>query len=65
MDEFESYLEKKKIDPQLFKVGEPDKYTAFKALFDVVHPESFTAQKLFLINHIRRRFPLQKKPADL
>ena len=30
-----------------------------KNIFDQVHPSSFTAQKLFLINDIRRNNPLQ------
>ena len=31
---------------------------------DQVHPDSFTAQKLFLINPIRRKFPLKETEAS-
>lgn len=32
-----------------------------KKLYDQVHPNSFVAQKLFLINKIRRMYPLQEE----
>lgn len=66
--EFEEYLKGKKIDPASFKNGETAQFEEFKSLFDQVHPDSFTQQKLFLINPIRRKYPLtevelDKKPA--
>ncbi|OEK05462.1 hypothetical protein [Roseivirga misakiensis] len=63
MDEmnFESYLIKKKIDPKGFAQGEPERFREFEELFNQVHPDSFTAQKLFLINSTRRAFPLQEE----
>lgn len=57
---FNDYLVKKKIDPKAFAGGEPNRYADFKNLFDQVHPDSFTAQKLFLINKTRRAFPLKE-----
>ena len=60
---FREYLQAKKIDPKAFALGEPRQFREFKLLFDQVHPDSFTAQKLFLINKIRRKFPYTK-PAD-
>lgn len=57
MDEFGDYLTRKKIDPLNFKRNEPQLYEEFKFIFDQVHPDSFTAQKLFLINKIRRKYP--------
>jgi len=33
-----------------------------KDIFEQVHPNSFTEQKKFLINDIRRRFLLQELP---
>lgn len=57
---FEAYLENKKIDPAKFKKGEIDRYDAFKMQFDQMHPKSFTAQKLYLINGLRRRYPLHE-----
>jgi hypothetical protein len=66
--EFEEYLKGKKIDPTAFKAGEPTQFEEFSLLFAQVHPDSFTQQKLFLINPIRRKYPLtevelEKKPA--
>lgn len=57
--EFEEYLKGKKIDPEKYKAAEPEQYADFKSLFDQMHPESFTQQKLFLINQIRRAYKLE------
>jgi len=57
MDEFGDYLTRKKIDPLSFQRNEPQLYKEFKIIFDQVHPDSFTAQKLYLINKIRRKYP--------
>ena len=62
--DFESYLEEKKIDSAAFKKGQPEQWTEFKILYDQVHPNSFTAQKLFLINPIRRLFPIEEKAVE-
>jgi len=63
MDEmdFESYLIKKKIDPKAFAKGQPDRFEEFRQLFGQVHPDSFTAQKLFLINSTRRAYLLKEE----
>ena len=55
---FEEYLVSKKIDSKAFREQAPDQWTAWNAIFEQMHPNSFTAQKLYLINPIRRRFPL-------
>lgn len=55
---FEEYLQSKKISKEDFNKGDPVRWREFKALFEQVHPDSFTAQKLFLINQIRRKYPL-------
>lgn len=57
MPEFEEYLNGKKIDPQQFKAAEPERWQDFEQLFYQVHPNSFTQQKLFLLNPLRRRYP--------
>ncbi len=62
METFEAYLAKKKIDSEAFRKGEPAQWQDFVTLFEQVHPDSFTAQKLFLINAIRRRYPLTEEP---
>lgn len=48
----------KKIDGQRFKQAEPTLYTEWAALFELVHPDSFTVQKKFLLNTIRRQYLL-------
>ena len=55
---FTDYLINKKIDPEKFKEGDRERFDSFQVLFDQVHPKSFTAQKLFLINQIRRTYHL-------
>ncbi|WP_226388903.1 hypothetical protein [Penaeicola halotolerans] len=55
---FEVYLQQKKIDSVTFQQREPERWQAFKQVFDQISPESFTQQKLFLINQIRRNYPL-------
>ena len=57
METFEEYLTKKKIDSAEFHQAKPALWEEWKNLFEQVHPDSFTHQKLFLINNIRREFP--------
>ncbi len=56
--DFNEFLINKKIDPIKFQQGDPERWEEFKLLFGQVHPASFTSQKLFLINIIRRKFPV-------
>lgn len=55
---FEEYLKSKKIDSSAFRLGEPDIWESWKAEFEQISPISFTAQKLYLINPIRRKYLL-------
>lgn len=55
---FEDYLISKKIDGDKFKNGDGKLYTDLKAIFDQMHPKSFTQQKLFLINPLRGKYLL-------
>lgn len=55
---FEEYLISKKIDSSKFKSEEKDLYLELKSDFDHMSPNSFTQQKLFLINPTRRKCPL-------
>ncbi len=67
MDEntdFKSFLKAKKIDPVLFKEAESALYSEWEGLFEQVSPESFSAQKLFLINPIRRKYHLEDKEKE-
>ncbi len=59
--DFEAFLKSKKIDPVTFQKEEATVWQELKEVFDQVHPDSFTAQKLFLINKIRRKYPLPEE----
>jgi hypothetical protein len=56
MLEFKEYLHSKKIDSDAFVKAEGTQYDYLKNYFDQVSPSSFTAQKLFLINDLRRKY---------
>ncbi len=56
---FEEYLKNKKIDENLFKTHEPERWEAWKGIFEQMHPDSFTAQKKFLINDMRKKYLLK------
>jgi hypothetical protein len=55
---FQEYLQSKKIDAASFSASEPSMFASWETEFGQMHPNSFTVQKLNLINPIRRRFPL-------
>ena len=61
---FREYLMSKKIDPDKFKNGDTETYRTFNMHFSQMHPDSFTAQKLFLLNKIRRKYLLDKEPEE-
>lgn len=54
--EFEAYLKQKKISLTAFKAGDQVRFAEWQELFNTMHPDSFTAQKKFLINDIRRMY---------
>jgi hypothetical protein len=56
--EFDEYLKSKKIDANIFEQEDTSRFKEWRELFTTMHPESFTAQKKFLINEIRRRYLL-------
>lgn len=58
METFEEFLESKKIDSKAFRQGDHEHWSEFESLFNQMHPKSLTSQKLFLINRIRREYPL-------
>lgn len=62
--DFNTYLVSKKIDPAKFKQAEGDTYQKLETAFLQSHPDSFTAQKLFLINPIRRKYLLEDKTTE-
>jgi hypothetical protein len=59
---FEDFLKQKKIDSRSFHQGDLLQWEEFKRIFEQVHPDSFTAQKLFQINQIRRKYPHMDQP---
>jgi hypothetical protein len=60
--DFESYLIAKKIDSSAFRKAEPEVWDLWKREFEQIHPDSFTMQKLNLINPIRRKYTLRMTP---
>ena len=71
---FQEYCESKKIDAAAFQKGNPEHYSELESIFNEVSPASFTQQKKFIINTIRRAYqlkveavikekPVAKKPA--
>ncbi len=58
---FKQYLKDKLIDSEKFQTQKSILYSELEIVFNQMHPDSFTAQKLFLINPIRRKFLLEIK----
>ncbi|GIV38203.1 MAG: hypothetical protein KatS3mg033_0003 [Thermonema sp.] len=54
----EEFLQKKKIDVAALKQHMPELWNEWQALWQEMSPQSFDAQKKFLFNRLRRRFPL-------
>lgn len=59
--EFVDYLIQKKIDPSLFEKKDKETFVSWKLEFEQMHPESFTAQKKFKINPLRRKLLLRSE----
>jgi hypothetical protein len=55
---FEEFLTAKKINHETFLWAETERFNEMKKMFNKVHPESFTMQKKFLINDLRRKYHL-------
>ena len=61
--DFEAYLHSKKIDSAQFQKHEPALWESWQKEFVQINPTSFTAQKLYLINPIRRKYHYNVEPA--
>lgn len=61
---FDEYLHTKKIDAAGFKKEESEEYERLQVIFDQVHPDSFTSQKLYLINPLRRKYKWEEKKME-
>lgn len=57
--DYKAFLINKKINHESFAKNEPDIYAKWKKEYKEMHPKSFEARKLFLINKIRRKYKLQ------
>ena len=57
---FIEYLKSKKIDPEKFKLAQQDQFVEWLELYNQLHPNSFTQQKLFLINNLRRKYTYEE-----
>jgi hypothetical protein len=53
---FQEYLLSKKIDSDAFRAAEGALWESWREEFEKISPVGFTAQKLFLINPIRRKY---------
>jgi hypothetical protein len=56
---FDEYLTSKKIDALAFQKAEPTLFQTWREEFEQMHVNSFTVQKLNLINPIRRKYQLK------
>lgn len=55
---FEEYLVSKKINAVDFQTSDLAQYNEWLRLFLLMNPESFTVQKKFLLNKLRRKYLL-------
>jgi hypothetical protein len=62
---FDEFLISKKIDTDAFRLNEPERFAEWQKEFEQVHPASFTLQKLYLINPLRRKYPLKNESKPL
>ena len=60
---FEDYCHSKHIDYAKLKMEQPSLLQELEDYFDQVHPESFTQQKKFLINPLRREYKWEGQEA--
>ena len=54
--EFDEYLTQKKIDASQFQRLDSERYAAWKREFEQMSPASFTVQKKFLLNDVRKQY---------
>jgi hypothetical protein len=59
--EFSDYLVQKNICSTSFSAGDPDLFQTWSSTYNLLHPASFTEQNKFIINKIRRKYPLKKE----
>ena len=62
-ERFLDFLYRKNIDAVALAEGDPQIYTKWATLFELVHEESFVMQQKFLLNPIRRKYPKTQYPS--
>jgi hypothetical protein len=55
---WEEYCIKKKINSEALRQAEPKRWEELKNIFELMHPNSFTEQKKFIINDLRRLYKI-------
>jgi len=59
-EDFINFLNGKNIDQKAFETGEPELFQKWQLMFGQINVESFVMQQKFLINPIRRAYPMKK-----
>ncbi|WP_395618620.1 hypothetical protein [Aquirufa sp.] len=59
--EFKDYLIQKNICSISFSAADPSLFQIWSTTYNLLHPNSFTEQNKFIINKIRRKYPLKKE----
>jgi hypothetical protein len=57
---FDDYLISKKIDRNLFENLDSNLFRTWENTFNLIHPLSFTEQNKFIINKLRRKYPINE-----
>ncbi len=60
---FKEYLISKKIDRNLFENSDSNLFHAWENALNQIHPLSFTEQNKFIVNKIRRKYPIKEDPS--
>jgi hypothetical protein len=58
MEEFELYLNQKRIDSARFRMELPTEWARWKTEFDLTGPVVFDHARKFMLNPIRLQFPI-------
>ncbi|QMU30738.1 hypothetical protein [Adhaeribacter radiodurans] len=59
---FEDDLTKRRINVAAFAAGDPERYAAWRTLYEQVHPNTFYTAVKMIINDVRRQFWLEEVP---
>ena len=62
---FQEYCASKKIDSSLFEKGDHSLFRELESVYVQMHPDSFTSQKKFLLNGLRKKYQLTEVEQNL